>query len=257
MALREGIQHALAFHTNAGSAIVSDERDFLRPWCRVMRETRMHYDERLLAFLQKTPTDNFVKELCDVLHMPTSSWFPNNLRPIINKEGVLADITHDLDGTDIESVRTNVHRCMDLYAATLHKLYVVDERLQFNIAKLEDMHKKLDVLELDEDANDVALRTAILTYIHSQYEKLGIEADYTAFCNLYARFCALRTVVFALKTADESTSAPLCTICTTEKVTAALNPCGHVFCNQCAQRQRTQCYICRSSIQDRLRLYFV
>ena len=252
-ALREGIQQALTFHTNAGSAIVSDERDFLRPWRRLMRETLMHCDERLLAFLQKTPTENFVKELCDIFRMPSSSWFSNSLHPIINKEGVLTDIARDLDGRDIESVRGDVHRCMDMYVATLRQLHAVDERLHCSIAKLEALHKKLEDLDLEEDA---ALQDAILAYIQRQYEKLGIEEDYTAFCNLYARFCALRTVVFALKSADDTTSSPLCSICAAEKVTVALNPCGHVFCNQCAQRQHTQCYICRSPIHNRLRLYF-
>ena len=54
----------------------------------------------------------------------------------------------------------------------------------------------------------------------------------------------------------------LCKICF-ELMTSPLNtpillfPCGHTFCGDCSAKQRTQCYICRSTIKDRQKLFFM
>jgi len=45
-----------------------------------------------------------------------------------------------------------------------------------------------------------------------------------------------------------------CTICLDTKVSIALIPCGHTFCQQCVLRL-DKCAICRKSIQSQLRIY--
>ena len=48
-----------------------------------------------------------------------------------------------------------------------------------------------------------------------------------------------------------------CKICREAQVCAALNPCGHVFCNECAQSLKRSgfCYTCRRPVQNMIKIY--
>ena len=49
-----------------------------------------------------------------------------------------------------------------------------------------------------------------------------------------------------------------CSVCYTRERTVSLVPCGHLFCDACSERARrtNRCFICRSRIDDCLRIYF-
>ena len=48
-----------------------------------------------------------------------------------------------------------------------------------------------------------------------------------------------------------------CVICLVKPVTHALIPCGHVFgCSDCAKTKPEECPICRSTVNDSLRIFF-
>jgi hypothetical protein len=148
---------------------------------------------------------------------------------------------------------------MDLYQASLSRLFSLNESIARNIAKLEELQRRLQgIAELGSDGGpeSAELQTSILSYVERCYESYGIGSDYRAFCTEYARFRALRSVIHPQQIAGDLRGAPMCSICTTDRVTAALVPCGHTFCNSCAQKQRSVCYVCRCSVRDRQRLYF-
>ena len=47
-----------------------------------------------------------------------------------------------------------------------------------------------------------------------------------------------------------------CAVCYTRERTHAVLPCGHVFCENCAQRAaRGRCFNCRQPIQETIRVY--
>ena len=47
-----------------------------------------------------------------------------------------------------------------------------------------------------------------------------------------------------------------CTVCYTRDQRIALIPCGHVFCNSCAERgRRSRCHTCRQPVEDQMRVY--
>ena len=49
----------------------------------------------------------------------------------------------------------------------------------------------------------------------------------------------------------------LCTVCYTRVPTHALQPCGHIYCENCAQRglNRNKCFTCRQPIQELFRIF--
>ena len=48
-----------------------------------------------------------------------------------------------------------------------------------------------------------------------------------------------------------------CPICCINKVNIFTNPCGHTLCNTCADNMSTTCFICRSTVTDKLKLYLL
>ena len=47
-----------------------------------------------------------------------------------------------------------------------------------------------------------------------------------------------------------------CSVCYTRERTTCLVPCGHIFCESCAERaKRSRCFICRQRIEDSMRVF--
>merc|ERR1711969_478799 len=51
-------------------------------------------------------------------------------------------------------------------------------------------------------------------------------------------------------------SSKKCTVCYTWDQKVACVPCGHVFCQSCADRGRRRCHTCRQAVNDLMRVYF-
>ena len=93
-------------------------------------------------------------------------------------------------------------------------------------------------------------------YLEMIYKENQIEDDYKKVIEAYRRFVALRDVVMTSRGIVAQESEPLCSICLDEPVAFTLTPCGHTFCQTCIRRQNGTCFICRSAIRDKVKLYF-
>jgi hypothetical protein len=102
------------------------------------------------------------------------------------------------------------------------------------------------------------LQTSILAYVRALYRENKVEEDYASFISLYTKVNALRNVLLPqVVLRQDFEGGPFCSICVTEKICGVLLPCGHTFCNNCTARQRSQCYICRTTVKERHRIHFV
>jgi hypothetical protein len=88
------------------------------------------------------------------------------------------------------------------------------------------------------------------------YKENDIEESYKLFIESYRRFVILKEMMTIHRVTDLLDKEPLCSICMSEAVTHTISPCGHTFCGTCAKRQTVQCYMCRTSIRERIRIYF-
>ena len=256
------VDNVVQYHMNRSHEIVPDERDFLRPWRRRIRDILASNDEDMLEFLE-CPSEEWAGMsrhttfLKDLETMPVGAeWFRIHVNPIVDKDAVLATVDEAI-GAPLTELRKSVHHCLELYQELVPKLFACDERLRVNLEKLEALKKQvLDITELDTNESEETknLQTALISYIEKCYGSWGIRADYEQFCTLFTEFCAYRSVIPGLH--ETGRLNPLCTICTTERITLTLIPCGHMFCNSCGQKQRSCCYICRSTVQGRQRVYF-
>jgi hypothetical protein len=254
----------LQHHMNVATNVTEDERDFLRPWRRRLRDVIQKESDNLVAFLEKPaaewPVSVHHSELVRAMDTAgLSGSVESRITPVVDNEMVLNEINSELD-VPLDTVRTNIHKMMDNYLKTIASLFELNHRIEHKLQQLDTLKKKLDTLSgLDDDGSEElrTLQESILQYIQSRYVALNIQDDYIAFVKDYTKFQAYRSVLLSTTGGANHHGNPLCSICTTERVTSALVPCGHVFCNNCSQKQRTQCYVCRTTVRDRLRIYFI
>ena len=129
--------------------------------------------------------------------------------------------------------------------------------LRTRLDNFDKIHQKM-ILLLDMPSNEASPEIAVSVekYLEKNFHDNGIKEYYTDYIIAYRRFLTLREIVLFLRTTESVDKEPLCSICLNESVGYALVPCGHTFCNTCSKRQMTQCYMCRSQIRERVRLFF-
>jgi hypothetical protein len=264
--VQPSISNALQFHMNVGATIVPDERDYLRPWRKRLRDMLANESELMTMFLEKPLEDASVVQrhsaFIQALGVPTfnsnSNWLKERVEPQFSPEKILADLGSEL-GVPIADIRAHLHKVMDQYLITLEEMFRSVKCLSLKMDKVDILKKKLLDLSLDDTEHEdvLGLKQAIMTHVRAEYDRNKIQEDYTAFCTQYARFQALRSILMCLSVSTQTADGPLCSICTTERVCFALVPCGHTFCNGCSQKQRHQCFVCRTTLRDRQRLYFI
>jgi len=263
---KRSIETTLQYHMNVGNTIVPDERDFLRPWRKRLRDILLNESELLTNFLEKPLEDASIVQrhstFLRCLEMPTiassAEWLVKKISPIIDNELVLGELETEL-GRSVADIRKDIHAVLNTYLETVKEMFRTMEILNLKIEKVDSMKKRLFSISIEDDESEevLALKQSVIAYIRAEYERNKIQDDYTEFCRLYARFTALRSILLSLNVSTNNADGPICSICTTERVSWALVPCGHTFCNGCAQKQRHLCFVCRTTLRDRQRLYFI
>jgi hypothetical protein len=264
--IQSAVENALQFHMNVASTIVPDARDFLRPWRKRLRDILGNEIEMLTMFLEKPLEDtsivqrhsHFIHALESDPFNSNASWLKDKLEPIIVNDDILNELSTEI-GTPLKTIETEIHKVMNIYLETLQEMFRSVHVLTLKIDKVEKLKTRLLGIPIEDGETEeiLNLKQSVMTYIRSEYERNNIQAEYKSFCKHYARFMALRSVITAISVSTNSADGPMCSICTTERVCWALVPCGHTFCNTCTQKQRSQCFVCRTTLRDRQRLYFI
>ncbi|AUF82515.1 RING-finger domain-containing protein [Tetraselmis virus 1] len=58
------------------------------------------------------------------------------------------------------------------------------------------------------------------------------------------------------KSREIAEQSALCSICISNPIKTYLTPCGHVFCQSCAEKSGEWCFVCRGRIHRRMPLYY-
>jgi hypothetical protein len=128
-------------------------------------------------------------------------------------------------------------------------------RLEEKLRRLETIVGRInDLMFLEPTAELEALAEPTRVYLDSVMGKVALEEDYRALMEAYRRFSVLRGLVSM--GSFQRPGGPLCPICMAKEVVQAVIPCGHTFCEECCRPQMTGCYICRTQIRDKVRIFF-
>ena len=136
---------------------------------------------------------------------------------------------------------------------------IMDEQniLKGKLDKFDRIQGRLTQLfDIDPNERYEELMSATESYLKKIFEENAIEQAYKQLIASYRRFVILREIVQISRSLLAQESEPICSICLDESVSYALTPCGHTLCQTCMRRQNGQCFMCRVTIRDKVKLYF-
>ncbi len=154
---------------------------------------------------------------------------------------------------------------MDLYKTYGDELLHADSALTDVTKQLEGLQERSNfIMSLRENEALEPLYKSYMSYIETEAVNLSLEEKYQAVVAAYKRWNLTRillksirnSVVVTEAAADSERPAPTCAICITNEVSYVSIPCGHTLCPTCIGRMTHVCYICRTPIKQKLRLYF-
>jgi len=241
----------------------SDERDWLRVWKKKIKETITRFNDSFFDFLirdsegKDQETIIKMKSLINRMsNIPSSgrAYFPE-LGWDISMNNVIEELQTDM-GFQLDEFKESQKKITRVYSDTLKELFLIDARLQEKINKMNQVVDKIQgllLLEPNKELADLAEPTA--NYLAAILKNNDFSSDFVLFMITYKRWITLHNLV-QINRVSSASSAPQCCICTQADVTHAMIPCGHTFCSGCINKQMSLCYICRTSVRDRLKLHF-
>lgn len=145
----------------------------------------------------------------------------------------------------------------DEYRTAGDEILSAQAALKMKLDRLDRIQGRITgLLEIEGNEKYGNLMEATEEYLKKVYEDSAIEADYKALVQAYRKFAVLRDIVTMSRALVAQENEPICSICLHEPVQYALSPCGHTFCQTCLRRQAPTCFMCRTAIKDRVKLYF-
>jgi len=226
------------------NTLTSDDtvREKLKPWRKRLREICSEGGTDVIEHLisEKIPIidkyDEFVADKTD-----------------------LSTITAEVED-DYADVKEQIKKIFDEYLSCMERMFQAHSKIEDKLTELDELEHEfmsLSCLDTDDGTKEFsALESSIQTFIQKKYEASTVAADYADFKKYYSRWKTLRSVVLQAHVAQDIQGGPYCSICTTERINTALTPCGHTYCNNCGQKQKSACFICRSAVKERLRIFF-
>lgn len=237
-------------------------------WKRKLRDFMSKKNNELLDFLKVTVPHHPVMGPGEVLlrrfgNPQVTPAHPSVRDMVLDLSGesgmgdVNALLSEVTTGIPLEDHVAHTHIIYDLYKEAGDRALRLQYALKTKLDKLDRIQGKLSGL-FDIDPNELyePLMQANEEYLKKIFKDTQIEDDYKDLMVAYRRFIGMRDIVTNSRAFLQQESEPLCSICLDESVAYALNPCGHTFCQTCIRKQSGSCFICRTPIKDRLKLYF-
>jgi hypothetical protein len=146
---------------------------------------------------------------------------------------------------------------LDLWRQATTEFSSAETKLKVHMTIFDDVQKRATtVLQLPNGETYEPLTKAMEDYLRSVFQDHTIEADYNETIKALKKIVVLTDALGAIRQMVNANTEPLCSVCIQDAVSIATVPCGHTFCANCGARQMTTCYICRTPISNRLKIFF-
>ena len=204
-----------------------------------------------------------VRAMANTLKVDTFNGFSKGFFSELNLDLSGATFFNEDFGVELETFRSTLKKVCNSYDKAYFDLFESDEVLMLNIKKFTELSKQINTI-LDLDTNDASLDVfaSIAKYLSEFFKKQNIKEKFDKFILARKKFIVLRDLIMmchkTVSRTDEGCEPPPCSICMNSPVKMAFVPCGHTFCLSCATKQNLQaCYICRTKINSKLKLYYM
>lgn len=264
------VRNIIVSHMNYAADITPDERNTIRTIRKKIRDSVNKHSEDLLSFMVKPLEDLDVslkiKQISNKLSSPnfnpSASWITKDTISFVDNERMNSTIMHDI-GCSTEILTSQIKNLHNAYHSTVTKMFELHESIDKKLTMVDTVLSCLKTLPNISESNpaSISLYSSIQTYVHHEMESNNIEHDYKHYIHSYAMFQKYRSLLQLASSSyvgiTETMRPPgaLCNICMNDNISFALIPCGHTFCNNCTQKTRYTCFICRSNVQQKMKIY--
>lgn len=217
--------------------------------------------EKFLKPVDEHISYKIIKEITSKLDVEVFNGSSKDFLPNLSVDLSGADFFKEEFGTDLATFKSTFNKVLESYHKSYFDLFDADGRLNSTVQKFTELSKQLNSI-LDLDVNDASLEVfkSLTKYLCEFFKKQNLKSSFDEFIKERKRFITLRDIIIRCKNTisytDEPVLSPPCSICMNEPVKTAFIPCGHTFCLGCAHKTLASCYICRTKIEKKLKLYF-
>lgn len=175
----------------------------------------------------------------------------------ISYNEVILEVDTLLQPASLQTWTTQTRQLLDCWRQTIQLLTGAEKRLDTHLKIFQDTHKKATAaLALPINDQYETLLHATEGYLKQVFQDSPIEDCYLEYIRYLKKIIVLSDAVNMLRMFVNMPTEPLCSVCLVEPVSLTSIPCGHTFCTPCGQRQLITCYICRTPVKDRQRIFF-
>ena len=261
--LDEAIENLLVASTNKIENGADSYINTIREYKRILQRLCCAENLKLLGDLFDPKTEE--RKIADIYELantltnpnfnPSSSDIFRNI--IIDISGNSEDVEIEKDlGYSYENLERAISKINELYLKSLEELFNADKQLHSALDSVRYTFKNVDaILNLEINETTIEMYSVLARYIHTTLEKHRLKSYFDIFLKARRKFIKYRVLLNA-KNVVNIESRVTCSICIDNPVSHVLIGCGHTFCNDCTRKQTTICYICRSKISERVKIYF-
>ena len=201
--------------------------------------------------------NEILKKLSHPMFNPSASWISTDITNPVTKERIDTTITSTI-GVSSSTFQSTIQSLYKMYQSTVHTMFEMDDVLQRKLKNVNDLHTQLSILPTfsHELSSTSSLQTSISEYTAQMLESSNIHEEYPKFIHTVGLFQHLRSMLKASSAFQEKELRNPCTICMNEEVDSVIVPCGHPFCSGCAKKTKTICFLCRTPVLQKQRVYF-
>lgn len=138
---------------------------------------------------------------------------------------------------DLNNLKKSMNETNKIYKNILSKAYFIEYEMK-NKTKLPENFYSTELVNLFElSKSEIEIKNEILK------EELFKHID------KISKFKKL-----LIKASPDLKIGNICGVCITNKINICMNPCGHTFCNSCADKMNN-CGMCRANISSKIKLF--
>lgn len=158
--------------------------------------------------------------------------------------------------TDLSGWVLQTRGVIDAWRVATTELQEVEVQLNRTLTAFTEIHQKVKgILQLPEADGYEQLLMSVEEYIKGVFKTQNVEESYRNYIEALKKVSILTDSLTAIRAIVNTPVEPLCSVCITEPVCITSVPCGHTFCQQCGNRQTLTCYVCRSPVKDRIKIF--
>jgi hypothetical protein len=261
--LDEAIENLLVASANKVEEGTDSYINSIREYKRVLQRLCCAENLKLLGdFFDPKTEEKKIKDVYDLATIltnpnfnPSSSDVFRNIIVDISGNSEDAEIKEEL-GYEYTIVEGAISKINELYLKSLEDLFAADKQLHSALDAVRYTFKNVDsILNLEINESTIEMYGVLAKYIHSTLAKHRLKSHFDSFLKARRKFIKYRVLLNAKNVANIE-SRVTCSICLDNPVSHVLIGCGHTFCNECTRKHSNICYICRSKIRERVKIYF-